>query len=133
MQRDVAAYLATQTELHATAPGTTIVPRPLGVEQALGILEQMAGTSLLASVQLKPGPVIGEGGMGVVRMAEQVALGRTVAVKTLKESKRSPEAAHDLLREAWVTGSLEHPNVVPVHHLGLDDAGMPALVLKRVS
>jgi len=132
MPRDLAAFLATQTELRDTAPSTTIVPRAAGVEQALGLLEQMAGTSLLASVQLRPGPIIGEGGMGVVRVAEQVALGRNVAVKTIKDTKRSPQAAQDLLREAWVTGSLEHPNVVPVHHLGLDDAGMPALVLKRV-
>src|SRR6185503_14452978 len=78
------------------------------------------------------GAVIGQGGMGVVREAEQVSLGRTVAVKTVKPDQRSPEAAQDLLREAWVTGSLEHPNVVPVHHLGLDDEGMPAIVLKRV-
>ncbi len=132
MDRDLAALLATQTDLRDTAPGTTIVPRGLGIQQALGLLEQMAGASLLASVQLKTGAVIGQGGMGVVRVAEQLSLGRMVAVKTLKPDKRSPEAAQDLLREAWVTGSLEHPNVVPVHHLGLDDEGMPAIVLKRI-
>jgi len=132
MPRDLAALLETQADIRDTAPSTTIVPRPLGVEQALGLLEQMAGSSLLASIQLKTGAVIGQGGMGIVREAEQVALGRTVAVKTVKPDKRSPEAAQDLLREAWVTGSLEHPNVVPVHHLGLDADGLPAIVLKRV-
>ncbi len=131
MDRDLAALLATQTDIRDTAPGDTIVPR-LGIEQALGVLEQMAGAPLLASVQLRTGPVIGQGGMGIVRSAEQVALGRTVAVKTVRPDKRSPEAAQDLLREAWVTGSLEHPNVVPVHHLGLDEDGMPAIVLKRI-
>ncbi len=132
MARDLAALLETQVDLQHTAPGTTIVPREIGIHQAIGLLEQMAGAPLLASIQLKTGSVIGQGGMGIVRQAEQVALGRSVAVKTVKDDKRSPEAAQDLLREAWVTGSLEHPNVVPVHHLGLDEHGMPAIVLKRV-
>jgi serine/threonine-protein kinase len=70
--------------------------------------------------------------MGLVREAEQVALGRTVAIKLLKDGKRDPVSARALLHEAWVAGSLEHPNVVPVHHLGVDDDGMPVLVLKRV-
>jgi serine/threonine-protein kinase len=132
MATDLAALLATQADLRDTAPSTTIVPRRLEINEAIGILEQMAGAPLLASVQLKLGGPLGEGGMGVVRQAEQIALGRTVAVKTLKEGMRTQEAAEALLREAWITGSLEHPNVVPVHHLGLDDGGMPALVLKRV-
>jgi hypothetical protein len=37
-----------------------------------------------------------------------------------------------LLREAVVTGRLEHPGIVPVHALGLDERGAPVLVMKRV-
>ena len=70
--------------------------------------------------------------MGVVRAAEQVALGRTVAVKTLRPGRADATAVHDLLREAWITGSLEHPNVVPVHYLELDREGVPLVVLKRI-
>ncbi|MCX5744053.1 MAG: hypothetical protein NT062_16310, partial [Proteobacteria bacterium] len=71
--------------------------------------------------------------MGVVRAAEQVELGRSVAVKTLRDDRKAPGAALDLLREAWVTGALEHPNIVPVHYLVLDDTGTPSIVLKRIS
>src|SRR4029079_14794763 len=39
----------------------------------------------------------------------------------------------DLLREAWITGAIEHPNVVPVHHVALDDDGSPVVVMKRIS
>jgi serine/threonine-protein kinase len=35
-----------------------------------------------------------------------------------------------LLREAVITGALEHPGIVPVHALGIDDRDMP-LVMKR--
>jgi serine/threonine-protein kinase len=37
-----------------------------------------------------------------------------------------------LLREAWVTGALEHPNIVPVYDVALDAEGAPQVVLKRI-
>lgn len=75
---------------------------------------------------------IGEGGMGIVRLATQRSLGRKVAVKTLREAVKSEAATLRLLREAWVTGTLEHPNIVPVYDLGLDDDGSPIIILKRI-
>jgi serine/threonine-protein kinase len=75
---------------------------------------------------------IGEGGMGIVRLATQRSLGRKVAVKTLRPEARSEAATLRLLREAWVTGSLEHPNIVPVYDLGIDDDGSPIIVLKKI-
>ncbi len=75
---------------------------------------------------------IGEGGMGIVRLATQRSLGRKVAVKTLREASRNDAATIRLLREAWVTGTLEHPNIVPVYDLGLDDDGAPIIILKRI-
>jgi serine/threonine-protein kinase len=73
---------------------------------------------------------LGRGGMGVVHLAEQRSLGRDVAVKTALRSDAL--VAHALLREARVMGSLEHPNLVPVHALGVDQAGAPVLVMKRI-
>jgi eukaryotic-like serine/threonine-protein kinase len=69
--------------------------------------------------------------MAIVRKATQTALHREVAVKTLR-SEAADEAAPRLLREAWITGALEHPNIVPVHDLGSDERGRPLLVLKRI-
>src|SRR5688572_10142528 len=51
---------------------------------------------------------IGEGGMGIVRLATQRSLGRKVAVKTLRPGSRNEASTLRLLREAWVTGTLEH-------------------------
>jgi hypothetical protein len=38
----------------------------------------------------------------------------------------------DLLSEAWVTGNLEHPNVVPVYDVGVDAKGGPLVALKCI-
>ncbi|HEY8430160.1 MAG TPA: serine/threonine-protein kinase, partial [Sandaracinaceae bacterium] len=75
---------------------------------------------------------LGRGGMGVVYLAEQRSLGRAVAVKELREDVRSRLAQQALLQEAWVLGSIEHPNVVPVYDLMLDESGAPRVVLKRI-
>jgi hypothetical protein len=75
--------------------------------------------------------LLGEGGMGRVQLARQESLDREVALKRPHTGAGDPDA--QLLRaEALVTGHLEHPNIVPVHALGVDDAGQPLIVMKRV-
>ena len=74
---------------------------------------------------------IGRGGMGVVWAGTQRALRRSVAVKELYADDSERTRAH-LLREAIVTGAIEHPNVVPVHLLGRNEDGRPLLVMKRI-
>jgi len=75
---------------------------------------------------------LGQGGEGIVREAEQRSLGRMVAVKTLRGASPAPGAALSLLREAWLLGSLEHPNILPVHDIRRDPSGLPQVVLKRI-
>ena len=75
--------------------------------------------------------VLGEGGMGRVYLAREHALDRDVAVKTVKPGA-SGGARRAILAEGRVTGRLEHPAIVPVHALGVDTKGNPALVMKRI-
>lgn len=75
--------------------------------------------------------VLGEGGMGTVYLADQRSLMRQVAVKRTKSRDTGAEIRQMLL-EARYTGSLEHPNVIPVHGLGLDEERRPVLIMKRV-
>lgn len=77
------------------------------------------------------GEVLGEGGSGLVRLARQPALSRDVAVKVPHLSESDRHLRH-LLREARVTGALEHPNIVPVHDLGRDGRGLTMIVMKRI-
>jgi hypothetical protein len=65
---------------------------------------------------------IGRGGMGVVYRAEQLRLGRLVAVKVITpELARDPGFRERFERESRVAASIEHPNVVPVHEAGETD------------
>ena len=82
--------------------------------------------------KLKIEGTLGKGGMGVVHLARQLSVGRPVALKTLRNSHQGGSEALKLLREGWVTGAMEHPNVVPVHDIGLDADGYPLVILKRI-
>ena len=101
-----------------------------GRQALAGLGEQRNDRGITAGLDMEH--TIGEGGMGIVRLATQRSLGRKVAVKTLRPNMRSDAATLRLLREAWVTGTLEHPNIVPVYDLGLDEDGSPIIVLKRI-
>ncbi|MFO0647955.1 MAG: protein kinase [Polyangiales bacterium] len=76
--------------------------------------------------------LLGEGGMGKVYAGVQRSLGRAVAVKVLDAESTNDRARAALLHEARVTGRLEHPNIVPVHVLGVDESGHPVMVMKRI-
>lgn len=88
-------------------------------------------TGLERLTHLERGAVLGRGGMGEVFAANQRTLDREVAVKVPRDT--TGERARHVLREAWAMGALEHPNVVPVHELGLDEEGAPQIVMKKIS
>jgi serine/threonine-protein kinase len=77
------------------------------------------------------GAPLGEGGTAIVSAANQASLDREVAVKRLRPDPRDDDKV-GLVREGYVLGSLQHPNIVPVHMLGRDENDLPMLVLKRV-
>ena len=65
---------------------------------------------------------IGRGGMGVVHQARDLRIHRQVAMKVIKTASQfSRENVLRFVDEAQLTGQLQHPNIVPVYELALDD------------
>ena len=76
---------------------------------------------------------LGRGAMGVVELAEDLDLQRQVALKSLApEEAQRPGAAERLIREARLGGGMEHPNIVPVHELGMLEGGQPFFTMRRL-
>jgi len=74
---------------------------------------------------------LSQGGMGAVYLAEQVSLGRSVAIKVILP--HHGETALPRIRfenEARGVCQLRHPNIITYHDYGLDEAGRPFLVME---
>ena len=76
--------------------------------------------------------LLGRGGMGEVYLAEDVSLGRQVALKVLRpEVAGSPERRERFQREARAVAALNHPNIVTLHSVEEVD-GLLFITMERV-
>lgn len=83
--------------------------------------------------RLSFGAELARGGMGAVRMVFDEVLQRRMAAKTMHaRTYEHMILVHGFLREAQVTGQLDHPNIVPIHELGRDDRGQLYFTMKLV-
>ena len=123
-------------------PGVSLDPReesPSGPSSAL--LSQLAAHSPDTSRYKLEGE-IARGGMGAIvkvwdgdlrrHLAMKVVLGRTGAADKGATPAVDERTLGRFLEEAQVTGQLDHPGVVPVHELGLDDQGRVYFTMRLV-
>ncbi len=98
-------------------------------------MSNVTGTSLAPGTTVagyRIEALIGRGGMGAVYRAEEVGLGRKVALKVI-----APELAQDerfrerFLRESRIAASLDHPHVVPIYQAG-EENGVLYLAMRYV-
>ena len=114
----------------ATPPPDGTVPMVQRGESPDGGDEARPAYELLA--------MVGRGGMGEVYEAVQTSLGRIVAVKRLARhftegtAGTLAGASAAFRTEAVIAGALEHPNILPVHDLGVDESRLPLLAMKLV-
>jgi serine/threonine-protein kinase len=126
----------------------SIVPEALARSaSAAGAAMITLNTSVLPRVSMKgeavvlsssAGPryatlrVLGKGGMGEVDLVEDRDIGRTVAMKRLLAGQAGPGAVARFVDEVRTIGRLEHPNIVPIHDVGIDERGRFFFVMKYV-
>ena len=111
-----AVHVALERESGQMADST-----PLGLQDTLtdgstssldAVPTQQAGGARLGSYELLE--TIGQGGAGIVYKAFDHKLGRTVAVKVIRNRLATMDAAERLLKEARAVAQLHHPNIVQV-------------------
>lgn len=121
---DVSVMLSIHTDGSAsmTMPGATVTLSP-----------KRTSTVGAGGGEYEIGEVLGMGGMGVVNVARQASLDRRIVVKSIRpEYANLMEAQEKFITEALATGSLDHPNVVPIHDMGVGADGNLFYVMKEV-
>ncbi len=79
---------------------------------------------------------LGRGAMGAVYRARDPQIGRTVAIKIILVSNRTPEELEEykqrFYREAQTAGQMSHPGIVTIYDVTEDEYGQPYLVMEFI-
>ncbi|HEX6810673.1 MAG TPA: serine/threonine-protein kinase [Planctomycetota bacterium] len=107
---------------HAILVEAGLVDGPPGLGAA--IPDRIGGYTILR--------LLGQGGMGVVYLAEQESVGRQVALKVVQTGAAArPRARERFRRELQAAALLDHPNICAVHDAG-EVEGIPYLAMRHV-
>jgi serine/threonine protein kinase len=104
-----------------SAPGRAsrtgaVLPRPVATEEGMQLVEHERPRYEMVKR-------LGEGAFGEVELCVDNDIERRVALKRLKPDMHDPDTISRFTAEIQTVGQLEHPGIVPVHDVGLDERG----------
>ncbi len=105
-------------------PDSTLVPQTAAVQRLLP-------EEHLREKKYAIGKVVAQGGMGAILDAMEATIERHVAMKVMLDGT-SPDDLSRFIAEAKITGQLEHPSIVPIYELSVDENGQPFYTMKMV-
>ncbi|MGB0590650.1 MAG: serine/threonine-protein kinase [Myxococcota bacterium] len=130
-----------ETDERWGAPGETVVPETLGTAPVRSVARGGPDSDSPSSVALvaqstaeryEVGEALGKGGMGEVLEVLDRGFNRRVAMKTLLRSGTTKEEVDLFVAEAQINSQLEHPNLVPIHDIGVGEDGKPYFTMRLV-
>jgi tetratricopeptide (TPR) repeat protein len=134
LQTDQQALLESLSSSLLDSPDATVRSQPSGLPPHLGLAPVFIETP--GRYDWRETEELGRGGVGRVVRTWDTSMGRDVAIKQLihradtDKARRSLEAR--FLREARLTGQLEHPAVLPVYEVGRQEDGGLYYAMQRV-
>jgi len=76
---------------------------------------------------------VARGATGDVVVAHDEQLGRTVAIKRMRETAPTERAMQQFFREARIQGRLDHPSIAPIYEVGRDGDGRPYFAMRNLA
>ena len=108
-----------------TMARTTVLPRVEAQGDALVLVPEHR-------TRYREERVLGAGAMGEVVLARDEDIGRSIALKRILPEVSQPSVVARFVDEIQTIGRLEHPNIVPIHDVGVDERGQYFFVMKYV-
>ncbi|MFA6102333.1 MAG: serine/threonine-protein kinase [Victivallaceae bacterium] len=122
---------------HSPEPKTVVLEATTGADGALHEHALYAGNSDIKELTPKPSGKykfirsVGFGGMKAVIQVKDRDTTRNVAMAIIPDAADRPQSdINRFVQEARITARLEHPNIVPVHDIGVDTNGTPYFTMK---
>ena len=114
-------------------PDATILPIGETTVSSPDGSPSISQTDWSASGRYTPQTALAQGGLGRVYTALDRELNREVALKVIRDEYRdAAEHRQRFVVEGELTGRLEHPGVVPIYGMGIDDRGGPYYAMRLI-